>query len=227
MAPGKPLSASGHRQRLRERFLRAGLAGLSDVEAIELLLTFAIARQDVKPLARELLNRFGTVETVLDASPAELLEVKGIGPSAATMVLLLKDLCAKYLEQKTKSVDILDSGDKVIRYLRMKLGGGRKECFMILYLNSQNHLLTTGIIPGTVDRATVYAREIAEKCLLAHASGVIIAHNHPSGVCTPSPEDINLTRRLKVVLMNLNITLHDHLVVTGSGHLSFRASGLL
>ena len=227
MKEKRPLGPAGHRQRLRERFLRAGLPGLSDVETIELLLTFAIPRHDVKPLARELIDRFGSVGGVLDAPPAELLDINGIGQAAATMLVLLKQLCGKYLEQETRAVDLLDSGDKVIRYLRMKLGGGRKECFMVLYLNSQNHLLTTGIVQGTVDRAAVYAREVAEKCLLCRATGVIVAHNHPSGVCDPSPEDINLTRRLKTALASLNIALHDHIIVTASAHLSFRAAGLL
>ncbi len=216
----KKNTALGHRQRLRERFLRAGLNGLQDYEALELLLTYAIPRQDVKPLAKLLLEEFGSVEKVLDASPAELLELPGVGATAATLIVLLKQLCAKYLEQKASAVDLLDSPAKVVNFLRMKLGGGKKETFMVLFLNAQNHLIAFDSFAGTVDRATVYSREVAERALLTRASAVIAAHNHPSGVCTPSPEDIKLTLRLKAALDSLGIKLLDHLIVTPSAHRS-------
>lgn len=219
-------SVAGHRRRLRERFLRAGLIGLQDYEALELLLMFAIPRRDVKPLAKLLLERYGSVEKVLDAPPSELLEIDGIGPQAATLIVLLKQLCAEYLEQKARSVDVLDSTGRVVDFLRMKLGGGRKETFMVLFLNTQNHLITYETYPGTVDRAPVYAREIAERALLARASGVIAAHNHPSGVCDPSPDDIRLTRSL-AALSPLGISLFDHIIVTPTAYRSLKAMRLL
>lgn len=225
---GQPANSgpAGHRQRLRERFLRAGLNGLQDYEALELLLAFAIPRRDVKPLAKQLLERFGTIEKVLDASPNDLLEFDGIGVNAAVLVLLLKQLCAKYLEQKARAVDVLDSTGRVVDFLRMKLGGGKKETFMVLFLNAQNHLIAYDTVSGTVDRAPVYAREVAEKALFSHASGVIVAHNHPSGVCDPSPEDIRLTRQLKFALDSLGIALYDHIVVTPSAYRSLKGDGV-
>lgn len=220
-------SVAGHRRRLRERFLRAGLVGLQDYEALELLLMFAIPRRDVKPLAKLLLERYGSVEKVLDAPPAEQLEIDGIGPHAATLIVLLKQLCTEYLEQKARSVDVLDSTGRVVDFLRMKLGGGRKETFMVLFLNTQNHLITYETYPGTVDRAPVYAREIAERALLARASGVIAAHNHPSGVCDPSPDDIRLTRSLAAALSPLGISLFDHIIVTPTAYRSLKVMKLL
>lgn len=164
---------------------------------------------------------------MLDAPPSELLEIDGIGPHAATLIVLLKQLCAEYLEQKARSVDVLDSTGRVVDFLRMKLGGGRKETFMVLFLNTQNHLITYETYPGTVDRAPVYAREIAERALLARASGVIAAHNHPSGVCDPSPDDIRLTRSLAAALSPLGISLFDHIIVTPTAYRSLKAMRLL
>ncbi len=227
MANAGKSPADGHRRRLRERFLRAGLEGLQDYEALELLLTYAIPRCDVKPVAKQLLERFGTIEKVLDAPPGDLLECAGLGPAAVTLVVLLKQLCSKYLEQKARDVDVLDSTSRVVDFLRMKLGGGRKETCMVLFLNSQNHLIAYETYPGTVDRASIYAREVAEKALLCRACGVILAHNHPSGVCEPSPADLQLTRKLKAALELLTIELYDHIIVTPSAFRSLRAYGLV
>lgn len=227
MANAGKSPADGHRRRLRERFLRAGLEGLQDYEALELLLTYAIPRCDVKPVAKQLLERFGTIEKVLDAPPGDLLECAGLGPAAVTLVVLLKQLCSKYLEQKARDVDVLDSTSRVVDFLRMKLGGGRKETCMVLFLNSQNHLIAYETYPGTVDRASIYAREVAEKALLCRACGVILAHNHPSGVCEPSPADLHLTRKLKAALELLTIELYDHIIVTPSAFRSLRAYGLV
>ncbi len=227
MAGSRNNSADGHRRRLRERFLRAGLDGLLDYESIELLLTYAILRSDVKPPAKLLLEEFGSIEKVLDAPAADLLECKGVGPSAVTLILLVRQLCTKYLEQKVRGVDVFDSTSKVVDFLRMKLGGGRKETCIVLFLNAQNHLIDYEIYPGTVDRASIYAREVAEKALLYRACGVILAHNHPSGVCDPSPADLQLTRKLKAALELLTIELCDHIIVTPSAYRSLRAYGLV
>ncbi|MBS1368907.1 MAG: DNA repair protein RadC [Lentisphaeria bacterium] len=217
----------GHRQRLRERFLRAGLDGLQDYEAIELLLTYGIPRRDVKPLAKDLLEAYGSLEKLLDATPSDLLDRHGMGASAATLVVLIRELCAKYLEQKIRNVDILDSFAATERFLRMKLGGRRKETFMVIFLNSQNHVLDQQCFPGTVDRAAVYPREVAEKCLRVGASVVIIAHNHPSGVCMPSDSDLVTTRRILAALKTINVALADHLIVTPTACLSLRGNGML
>ena len=227
MAGSEKKHTDGHRRRLRERFLRAGLDGLQDYEAIELLLMYAIPRRDVKPLAKELLETYGSLEKLLDAAPADLLDRNGMGPSGATLVLLIRQLCSKYLEQKVRNVDVLDSTTATERFLRMKLGGGRKETFMVIFMNSHNHVLDFQVFPGTVDRAAVYPREVAEKCLRVGASAVIVAHNHPSGVCMPSDGDLQTTRRILAALRTISVGLVDHLIVTPTACLSLRASGML
>jgi DNA repair protein radC len=224
-APKNP--NSGHRKRLRERFLRAGLEGLQDYEAIELVLTFAIPRHDVKPLAKQLLEHYGSLEKLLDATPAELLDQHGLGEAAVTLLALHKQLCTKYLEQKARDVDVLGDTTKIVNFLRMKLGGGKKETFMVLFLNAQNHLLCFDVIPGTVDRATVYAREVLEKAINTKATAVILAHNHPTGICEPSPADIKLTNTIRQVLQPVGILLHDHIIVAPSCYFSFASRRML
>lgn len=209
-------NTAGHRERLRQRFLRGGIAALNDYEVLELILTGAILRRDVKPIAKALIARFGSFEAVLDASGDELLEVPGMGPAGVVALLLIRQTCTRYLEQHVCSADVLDSYSKVVDYLRMKLGGGKKETLMVLYLNSRNHLVASEVYPGTVERASVYRREVLETALRSRATGVILAHNHPSGVCEPSAADLELTREIMKGLRELQVTLHDHLIVTPS-----------
>ena len=222
-----PSPNSGHRRRLRERFRRTGLIGLADHEALELLLCFGIPRRDVKPLAKELLRRFGSLAGVLEAAPEELEEVPGIGESAAVLPLLVRSLCSRYLEQKLRTLELLEQPAAVADFVRMKLGGGRKERFMVMYLDIRNQLLAYDLTDGTVDRTPVYHREVAESALRHRASAVIVAHNHPSGFLEPSREDLALTYRLRDSLKLLGIALHDHLIVSGSGAFSLREAGLI
>ena len=214
MAGPQKNHADGHRQRLRERFLRAGLDGLLDYEAIELLLTYAVPRRDMKPLAKELLEAYGSIEKLLDATPADLLDRHGVGASGATLILLLRQLCAKYLEQKARNVDLIDSIEKA-------------ENFMVMYLNSRNQLIEHQQFSGTVDRAAVYPREIAEFCLRVGATAVILIHNHPSGLCMPSDNDLLTTNRVLEALKTVHVRLVDHLIVTPGACMSFRARNLL
>ncbi|MCQ2379111.1 MAG: DNA repair protein RadC [Victivallaceae bacterium] len=206
---------SGHRGRLRGRLLAHGLESLQDYEAIELLLTFAIPRRDVKPIAKAMMAKFGSIERILDASPDELISVEGSGPACAALVKLLKELCGKYLEAKLSGRDILlDSPRRVVDFCRMKLTGGKKETLMLIYLNARNYFIDFQCFSGTVDRAAVFVREVAESAIRLHATGVIAAHNHPSNVCDPSQEDMTLTTALQRALDAVGIKLHDHLVVT-------------
>ncbi len=205
-------SRAGHRRRLRERFLRGGLKALQDYEAVELLLTFGIPRRDVKPLAKELIARFGSLNRLLDADGSELLEA-GLGVPSAVLILLSKQLCAGYLEQRARVVEELPSQPELVDFLRMKIGGGKKESLMVLFLNARHALIDYQITPGTVDRAAVYSREVAERALLARASAVVLAHNHPSGCCTATREDYLLTQGLEEALGVFGIKLLDHLIV--------------
>ena len=210
----------GHRQRLRERFCRGGLEGMLDYEKLELLLTYAIPRCDVKPLAKQLLARFGSLPAVLDASVKELCEQPGIGENAAVLLRLLRELMNDYLSRKSKDVDIVADSESAVNFARMKIGARRNESFMVLYLNSQNHLLEYDINEGAVDRTAVYPRNVIHKALSLGAVSLVLIHNHPSGVCNPSNEDIELSILLRQIASDLDIRIVDHLIVSKTSFFS-------
>ena len=218
----------GHRERLRERFLRAGAKGLQDYELLELLLSYAIPRKDVKPQAKELLRRFGSLAGVMDASPEEVQEVKGIGPRAATLLRLVKEMGEVYLSERMRGVDVLSSPSRVVDFCLFRLKGEGEEKFMVIYLNVKNEVMDYEVIQeGTVDRSVVYPRRVAEKALRRRAASVIVVHNHPSGHPDPSPEDKRITRELVEALKPLEIRLLDHIIVGKRGYFSFRERGIL
>ncbi|RLA96542.1 MAG: hypothetical protein DRG32_05130 [Deltaproteobacteria bacterium] len=218
----------GHRERLRERFLRAGAKGLQDYELLELLLSYAIPRKDVKPQAKELLRRFGSLAGVMDASPEEVQEVKGIGPRAAALLRLAKEMGEVYLGERMRGVDVLSSPSRVVDFCLFRLKGEGEEKFMVIYLNVKNEVMDYEVIQeGTVDRSVVYPRRVAEKALRRRAASVIVVHNHPSGHPDPSPEDKRITRELVEALKPLEIRLLDHIIVGKRGYFSFREKGIL
>lgn len=218
----------GHRERLRERFQRAGPGALHDYELLELLLTYAIPRKDVKGLAKELIGRFGGLGGVLDASQRELESVRGMGPRSATLVRLVKELCAAYLSEKIEGRDALSSPRAVVDFARAKLAGLPHEAFMVIYLNAKNEVLGHEIIhEGTLDRAVIYPRRVIESALARRAAGLILVHNHPSGHPEPSAEDRNMTRAIYEAARAVEIRLLDHLVVGKLGYFSFAESRLL
>lgn len=218
----------GHRERLRKRFLDAGLEAMHDYEAVELLLTFVIPRRDVKPLAKNLLARFGSLAGIMDASPRELSAVNGMGSNAAVLLALIKQLCAAYLSDKMKQCEILGSPQAVHDFARMKLGGLPEEAFMVIYLNVKNRVITHEIvIRGTVDQAMVYPRNIVKNTLDNHASNLILVHNHPSGICDPSSDDIRLTDALRAAARTINVKILDHIIVGKGNYYSFVEHGLL
>lgn len=218
---------SGHRKRLREKFINGGLNALHDYEALEMLLTFVIPRRDVKPLAKSLLLRFETLHNVFDASPKELREVKGIGENAAVLFVFLRELCTSYLESKAFDVDFVNAPQSVIDYVRMKIGREKNEFFMVLYLNVKNHILGYDCQEGTINRAAVYPRNILRRCMDLHATGIILVHNHPSGDCAPSPADRRLTTSIKKIVNPVEIKLLDHLIISKNGYSSFAELNLL
>lgn len=218
----------GHRKRLRERFLKSGLHGLHDYEAIELLLTYAVPRQDVKGIAKELVTKFNDISGVMDASFNDLCEAKGISENSSVLIMLIKELCAEYLAQHMKDRDVASSPEAVIEFSRMKLGGLNEEAVLVIYLNVKNHVLDYEvIIQGTVDQAVVYPRNIVKKALESDAVSIVIVHNHPSGICEPSTNDIRMTGIVKSAAEALNIKLLDHIIVGKSEYFSFTEENLL
>lgn len=218
----------GHRERLRERFRKGGPDGFHDYELLELLLTYAIPRRDVKPVAKELIKRFRSLSGVLDATQQELEGVSGVGPISAILIRVVKEICTVYLGEGIKGRDVLSSPQAVVDFVRMKLSGLPYEAFMVIYLNTKNEVLNWEVIQeGTIDRAVVFPRRIIEGALAQHASGLILVHNHPSGHHFPSEEDRYLTRTIVSAAKTLDLRILDHIVVGKEGHFSFMENHLL
>lgn len=201
---------------------------MHDYEMLELLLTYAIPRRDVKPIAKNLIARFKNLNGVLDASSADIEALPDMGAHSATLIKLVKEMCGLYLAGRMESRNLLTSPESVVNFARMKLAGLPHEAFMVIFLNLQNEVLAHEIVnEGTVDQVAVYPRRIVEKALGHHAAGLIIVHNHPSGYTDPSEDDKRLTRSLKDAANILSIRLLDHIIVGQSGYYSFVESGYL
>jgi len=218
----------GHRQRLRDRFSKTGCSGFSDHELLEILLFHAIVRKDTKAPAKALLNRFGSLHAVFSATESELTEVPGIGPKAAGLLKLVQAASERMLMNEARERFHLSCPESLYRYCRVSLGALSKEQFRAYYLNVRNELLAEEILhEGTVDQAVVFPRTVVELALRHQATGVLFAHNHPGGSLEPSKEDLALTRRLSDAAATVGVKVHDHLIVTRNGFLSFHERGLL
>lgn len=217
-----------HRKRLREKFLKAGAEGLHDYELLELLLTYAIPRVDVKPASKALMKRFGTLNALLDASQSELESVNGVGAASAILIRLVKELFAAYFEERMQQKDVLSSPGAVVDFARVKLAGLPHEAFMVIYLNVKNRVIDHEVLQeGTVDRAIVYPRQIIKSAIDHHAAGLILSHNHPSGDPQPSQEDKHLTRAVVEAARTVEIRVLDHIIVGKNGYFSFQENRLL
>ncbi len=216
----------GHRNRLRERFLRAGIKGFTDREALELLLTFAIPRQDTRKLSEKLLKEFGSLSNILKQPPDSLKTVQGAGDSTAVLLSLINAISAR-AETPAERLAIT-SPEQVTEYLKKKLGTQRRERFCALLLNSANELIAEVDLEfGTVNRTQVYPRNLVEKVIAHSASGVILVHNHPGGKLEPSREDIALTKKLTRLGNDMDFRVLDHFIVTENDVLSLKQSGML
>jgi DNA repair protein RadC len=225
--PAKP-HFHGHRQRLRRRFLQGGPAALQDYELLELLLTFAIPRADVKPLAKSLLAHFGSFPAVLDASPVALMGVIGLTEASATLLPLVEACAAHYLKEVVLKRLKIASLSALVDYCRTSMGGLADEQFRVLFLNSQNEITAEEIVQeGTVNQTVVYPRKVLELALKHKATGLILVHNHPSGNLTPSAADLELTRSLVKASHALNLTVHDHLIISRHGYFSLAEKNML
>jgi DNA repair protein RadC len=220
----------GHRKRLRERFIKNGIEGMLDYEVIELILTLAIPRGDLKPTAKKLIERFKNLRGILDASPDELEQVKGVGEVAITAFRVIREVAALYLQQPAEERNSLANPDSLSAYWRIKIGSLPNEVFHVGYLDSGYRLLRDGVETleeGTVDRAAVYPRRVIEAALRRGAAALVFAHNHPNGDVTPSEQDRVLTRALVLAAMTVQIKVLDHLIVSPDKVFSFREAGLL
>lgn len=219
---------NGHRERLRSRYLYSGENGLPDYDMLELLLTYAIQRRDVKPVARELMERFHNLCGVLDAGPDELCKVPGIGKNSALLISLIRTLCTRYLQNNLSGKSVLSNPEAVRNYVRMRLLMYENEVFLLIYLDVRHQIIKTEIFDrGTVDTIVLHPKMIAEEALIHKAADLIVAHNHPAGTMAPSASDRDFTRKLQRSLEFLEIHLLDHLIVSRSGIYSFLDHNLL
>lgn len=211
-------ASHGHRDRLRRRFFRAGRDALTDHELLELLLTYSIPRKDTQPTAVDLASRFGGLSGVLVQPAERLMAVGGVGESTAVLIALARSLVMRSMEGELESGSHIAAPEDVEAYVRLALGCEPRECVLILCLNASNRLVRHAVIAeGTVNQAPVYPREVAKLALESGATAVILVHNHPGGQCRPSSDDLDLTERLRDMLVRLDIHLHDHLIVTAGG----------
>ena len=217
----------GHRQRLKNRFLNEGLDNFEQLQVLELLLFYCIPRQDTNPVAHRLLDHFGSLTQVLEATPEELKKVSGIGDAVATFLALVTSVGRYYNVNRAASVQILSCLDECGKYLVPRFYGRRNETVFILCMDAKCKVLCCKEVgEGSVNSAAVPIRRIVEMALGANATSVVIAHNHPSGVAVPSSEDIQTTRRLAMALSAVEIALVDHIVVADDDFVSMRQSGV-
>lgn len=217
-----------HRKRRRAVYLKSGFNSWHDYEILEFLLFYAIPQQDTKPIAKRLIEKFKTLDAVLNADMKELQTIKRIGPHSATLFKVVKDISTIFLERQIKNIDIVSSPSIAVEYLRLKLLKSREEKFIALFLNNQNHVLASETLQtGTVNKASVYPRTVIEKALKHNATGIILAHNHPSGTLEPSKEDITISNKLKDACKNIDINLLDHIIVTDSDYISLKSKSLI
>ena len=220
----------GHRLRLRERFVRTGFEGLNDYEVVELLLTLAIPRMDVKQPAKALIARFGDLRSILDARLEELQEVKGIGSVAPVALQIIRAAAALYLQQSAEGAESLADPERLSTFWRLRIGALRDEVFEVAYLDTGYRLLHDGVErleEGTIDRATVYPRRVVEHAIKRGAAALVLAHNHPNGHVQPSEQDKTLTRALVLAAETVHLKIADHLIVSPDKVFSFRKAGLL
>ena len=218
----------GHRDRLRDRAAAGGLGALPDYELLELFLFRSIPRGDVKPLAKRLLMRFGSLGGVLGASTAELRTVSGVGEALALDLTLLQEAGLRTAREQVVRRPVISSWHALLAYVKTAMAHETREQFRVLFLDKKNQLIADEVMNrGTVDHAPVYPREVVRRALELSASAVILVHNHPSGDPTPSAADIEMTRQVAAAARPLNIALHDHLVVGRDGVASFKALGLM
>lgn len=220
----------GHRERLRKRYIKSGLEGFNDYEVLELLLTYSIARKDVKPIAKELIKKFGTIDEIAKSDMKSLLEVDGIGEGSAVFLKLIGDIALTLYREKIEDKDILTikSKNSLLSYLRGEIGYSPREEFKILFLDSSNKLIASEtLFYGTIDKSAIYPREIVERVIKNRAKSVIFAHNHPSGSISPSKKDIELTQYMYDSLKLLEIRLLDHIIITKNSYFSFLEEGLI
>lgn len=220
----------GHRERLRRRFLLGGGRDMPDYELLELLLTIAIPRRDVKPLAKELIRKFGSFAGVVNAPLEELMLVKGVKENTAAVLRIVRECSVRSSWQSLKGMDapVISDFDAMVDYCRSAMAYQTVEEFRIIFLNSKLYVIGEEIQQrGTVDQVAIHPREVIKSAMMHGASAMILVHNHPSGIVTPSKADMEITKRIKEAAEAVSIRLFDHLIISKSSVYSFHNQGFV
>jgi len=219
---------AGHRQRLRDRFLRSGREGLPDYELLELLLTYSLPRVDTKPIAKALLHKFGTIINVFQQSNERLQGIQGIGPNTITFLRIVQDCLTRCMEIQVENQRSISCPEDIFAFVRMHLGSRTVECIYALYLNQAQRIVhQTEVAAGTIDRTPFYPRELLKPALIYNATGMVLVHNHPEGQPVPSDLDLEMTKKIGDLAALFGIKLLDHLVVTQQQAYSIKTGKLL
>ena len=225
----------GHRERIKEKFLKNGIDGFAEYEILELLLTYCIPRKDTKPIAKELLNKFKSLDNIFKADFDKLSAIDGLGKNSIVFLKLIGDLPSIIYKDELKNKKLVNkeilkisNKDILLNYLRNKIGYEEKEKFYVIYLSSSNEVIEfEENSVGTLDRSSVYPREIYKKIINLNAKSIILAHNHPSDNITPSKSDIELTNEIAKGLKNFGALLIEHIIITKNSYFSFLEEGLI
>lgn len=217
----------GHRTRLIEKFSMHASA-FTDVDLLELLLTFVIPRQDTRPIAKNLLNTFKCISRIITASATSLCATEGVGPRTATLLRIVYALSLRIAKNQMIQNTSLHDLDDMISYCKLKLLDKTHEELHVIFLNAKNHIVADELIAvGSINNVQVSPREIVKHALENAATGIFLTHNHPSKDPTPSREDIELTKQIQRTMLGLNIKLYDHIIIGGQKHFSFSKNNLL
>lgn len=218
----------GHRKRLKDKFLNTHSDSFTDYEILELILFQAIPRRDVKPIAKEMINKIGNLDNILHSNPNKLDDIKGVSDNVRVCLKLMKEVLNRVLQEKVIKQNVISSWGDVLNYLKFAMGNLKTEEFRILFLNKQNTLIADEIMShGTIDQTIAYPREIIKRALFHEAGALILVHNHPSGSTKPSRSDIDLTNEIVSGCKAVNVTVHDHVIVTKNQFYSFKSNMLL
>lgn len=218
----------GHRDRLRQKFRENGHKSLADYELLELILFRSIPRRDTKPLAKQLIEEFGSFAEVVSAPVHRLEEINGLGTATVTDIKLIQAAASELISGDIREKPLLGSWKAVLDYCRAVMAFEEVEQFRILFLDKKNQLIRDEVQQvGTIDHTPVYPREILKRALELSATAIILVHNHPSGDPTPSSADIKMTKKIVELMTNVGIAVHDHLIIARDGHASLKGLDLM
>ena len=216
----------GHRKRMKERFIKSGLDDFAPHNILELLLFYSIPRGDTNPVAHRLIDTFGSLSGVFDATPEELAKVDGVGENSAILISMIPQIARKCLEGKADTANIVVGCSDIGAFLLPKFVGRTNEALMMVSIDNKNKIISCSVVAeGTVDSAKVSRRKIMEEAMKVKATRVILAHNHPCGVAVPSSEDVVMTKEIGRLFAQVGIELVDHIIVANDDYVSMAASG--